>query len=103
PVEWDTTPLAPLSCIPSNGLPITFWLDRDAAFDLCARDLRRLLGYSQRLTHIVTPTPLPQRYRQILLLKGRAFWLEGVLKHSLHGATLLALGLETQTDAVSNP
>jgi serine/threonine protein kinase/DNA polymerase III delta prime subunit len=46
---------------------------------------------------------LAQRYRQTLLRKVRTFWIEGVLNHSLHGAALLALGLQTQPDAVANP
>jgi serine/threonine protein kinase len=41
--------------------------------------------------------------RQRLLRKVRAFWIAGVLEHSLHGAALLALGLEEQPDAVANP
>ena len=46
---------------------------------------------------------LTQQHRQILLRKVRAFWIEGVLNHSLHGAALLALGLQTQPDAVASP
>jgi serine/threonine protein kinase len=106
-VEWDASPLASLSCIPSNGLPIAAWPDRDIAFDLCVRDLRRLLGYETRpvprpdLT--TAPSSITQRHRQVLLRKVRSFWIEGVLNHSLHGAALLALGLQTQPDAVANP
>jgi serine/threonine protein kinase len=108
PVEWDTSLLAPLSYIPSNGLPVTVWQDRDAAFDLCVRDLRRLLGYRTPAVHrpTLTVTPPPsstQRQRQILLRKVRTFWIEGVLNQSLHGAALLALGLQTQPDAIANP
>lgn len=49
------------------------------------------------------PLSISQRNRQILLRKVRSFWIEGVLNHSLHGATLLALGLTKQPDAVANP
>jgi serine/threonine protein kinase len=41
--------------------------------------------------------------RQRFLRKVRAFWITGVLEHSLHGAALLALGLQEQPDAVANP
>jgi serine/threonine protein kinase len=41
--------------------------------------------------------------RQRLLAKVRAFWITGVLEHSLHGAALIALGLREQPDAVANP
>jgi serine/threonine protein kinase len=41
--------------------------------------------------------------RQRLLRKVRAYWIAGVLEHSLHGAALLALGLQEQPDAVANP
>jgi serine/threonine protein kinase/DNA polymerase III delta prime subunit len=38
-----------------------------------------------------------------LLRRVRAFWITGVLEHSLHGTTSLALGLQEQPDAVANP
>ena len=41
--------------------------------------------------------------RQRLLNRVRSFWIEGVLQHSLHGAALIALGLQEQADAVANP
>ncbi len=47
--------------------------------------------------------PISRTNRQRLLRKVRAFWIAGVLKHSLHGAALLALGLQEQSDAVARP
>src|SRR6266566_810123 len=41
--------------------------------------------------------------RQRLLAKVRAFWITGVLEHSLHGAALIALGLHEQAEAIANP
>ena len=41
--------------------------------------------------------------RQRLLRRVRSFWITGVLEHSLHGAALLALGLQAQPDVVANP
>lgn len=40
---------------------------------------------------------------QRLLRKVRAFWIAGVLEHSLHGTAFVALGLQEQPDAVANP
>lgn len=50
--------------------------------------------------------PSPQtrpRDQQILLQKVKAFWIEGVLEKSLHGAALLELGKEERPAAVEYP
>ena len=63
---------------------------------------------SQPAVHSQTP-PKPgkcsvaQTNRQRLLRRVHSFWITGVLEHSLHGAALMALGLEEQPDAVANP
>ncbi|HLZ60293.1 MAG TPA: protein kinase [Ktedonosporobacter sp.] len=44
-----------------------------------------------------------QTNRQALLRKVRAFWITGVLEHSLRGALLLSPGLQAQSNAVINP
>src|SRR5437899_693089 len=41
----------------------------------------------------VSSATLERKNRQQLLTRVRAFWIEGVLEHSLHGAVLIALGL----------
>ena len=41
--------------------------------------------------------------RHHLLTKVRTFWITGVLEHSLYGATLIALGLQKEAEAVANP
>jgi len=38
-----------------------------------------------------------------MLAKVHAYWIKGVLEQSLHGAALIALGLQEQPDAVANP
>lgn len=43
------------------------------------------------------------RNRQILLNKVRNYWIKGVLETSLHGRTLIELGLEERLDAVVRP
>jgi transcriptional regulator with XRE-family HTH domain len=48
------------------------------------------------------PSPLANSNRR-MLTKVKTFWVEGVLEHSLHGAALLALGLQAKADAVSHP
>jgi tRNA A-37 threonylcarbamoyl transferase component Bud32/DNA polymerase III delta prime subunit/MFS family permease len=48
-------------------------------------------------------TASPDVNRQRFLAKVRAFWISGVLEHSLHGAALIALGLREQQGAVANP
>jgi hypothetical protein len=46
---------------------------------------------------------LARTNRQRFLRKVRAFWITGVFEHSLHGAALIALGLQEQPEAVANP
>lgn len=46
---------------------------------------------------------ISQSNRQRFLRRVRAFWIKGVLEHSLHNAALMALGLHEQPDAVNNP
>src|SRR5437763_10945178 len=41
--------------------------------------------------------------RQQMLVKVHSFWIKGVLEQSLHGAALIALGLDEQPDAIANP
>jgi hypothetical protein len=44
-----------------------------------------------------------QRNRDRMLQKVRAFWVEGVLEHSLHGAALIDMGLEQHPEAIAHP
>jgi transcriptional regulator with XRE-family HTH domain/DNA polymerase III delta prime subunit len=44
-----------------------------------------------------------QQNRQRMLRKMYTFWINGVLEQSLHGADLIALELEEQHNAVTNP
>ncbi len=101
PVEWQASQLASFAYLPSNGVPITAWPNRDAAFDACARDICALLDRPMPARPQPQPTPLPSsiatRNRKILLRRVRSFWIDGMLKHSLHGAALLALDLTIQS------
>ncbi|MBV9691207.1 MAG: NACHT domain-containing protein [Ktedonobacteraceae bacterium] len=49
------------------------------------------------------PAPMSQQNRQRMVRKVRTFWISGVLEQSLHGAPLIALGLQERADAVANP
>ncbi len=44
-----------------------------------------------------------QRNRQMMLDLVHNFWVKGVLENSLHGATLIELGLEVRPEAVDHP
>jgi eukaryotic-like serine/threonine-protein kinase len=50
-----------------------------------------------------TAAPPVDRNRSRMLKKVRDFWIGGVLEHTLHGAALIALGLESQPAAVTTP
>ena len=46
---------------------------------------------------------LQRQNRTRLLQRVHSFWITGVLEQSLHGAALMALGLQEQPDAVAHP
>ena len=46
---------------------------------------------------------LQHQNRMRLLQRVRTYWITDILEQSLHGAALLALGLQEQPDAVANP
>ncbi len=47
--------------------------------------------------------PVSRSNRLRFLRRVRAFWIDGVLEHSLHGTALIMLGLQEQLDALANP
>src|SRR5947209_5613896 len=51
----------------------------------------------------VPPSPLTEQNRQRLLARVRQFWITGVLDQSMHGAAIIALGLQNQPDVLANP
>jgi DNA polymerase III delta prime subunit len=106
PVDWSGTPFADLEPLPQNKKFVTTWRNRDEAFHTIAQGVRvateELYG------------PLPRRSvrpvfaqdhlnRERLLKRVRTIWIEGVLEHSLHQASLIALDLQEQPDALANP
>src|SRR5260370_41845798 len=60
-------------------------------------------GSSASVNVYSTPPPPTDLNRRRLLSKVRAFWITGVLEQSLHGAALIELGLQEQSDAIMNP
>jgi serine/threonine protein kinase len=44
-----------------------------------------------------------RRNREAMLQNVRAFWIQGVLENSLHGATLIDLGMRQESGAISHP
>ena len=53
-----------------------------------------------------TEQPLTQveyRQRRVVLSKVKEYWIEGVLKKSLHTKAMIELGLEKRSDAVNRP
>ena len=106
PVEWQASPLALFSCLPSNGMAVTAWPNRDAAFDTCARDVCDLLGHSMPTRPLSQQPSLPSsivtRNRKALLRRVHSSWINGVLNRSLHGAALLALGLAIQPTVLTD-
>jgi len=60
-------------------------------------------GSSASVNVYSTPPPPKDINRHRLLAKVRAFWITGVLEQSLHGADLIELELQEQSDATLNP
>lgn len=58
---------------------------------------------SQQAMHITPQALMQYQNRMRLLRRVRSFWITGVLDQSLHGAALITLGLQKQTDVMSNP
>src|SRR5690242_18542146 len=58
--------------------------------------------HPQSVSEVSKPS-LVQSNRQRFLRRVRAFWIDGILEQSLHGAALIALGLQEQRDALANP
>lgn len=87
-----------LSCLPSNGQPVSVWQKRDKAFFDVAQDICQILRLPLR--------SLRRRLsnRDCLLDRVFTYWIEGLLEPSLEkGGTPLNLALQTQPDMIANP
>ncbi len=58
------------------------------------------------IAEVISREPSPEtlkKNRARMLKNVHRYWVEGVLEHSLHGAALMALGMESKPDAVEQP
>src|SRR5947209_19505570 len=81
PCDWQTSPFAPLQCLPRDGKAVTVWQNPDEAFLDIVQGLRRIIERQQIPRH-----PLPmveQKNRAGLIKRVRMTWVEGLLEHSL--------------------
>ncbi|HZR44582.1 MAG TPA: protein kinase [Ktedonobacteraceae bacterium] len=90
PAKKDLTALHHLSVNADPASP-----NRGTSLSGTAADLEH-----KHLAQIATSM---HRNRQRMLQKVRAFWVNGVLKQSLHGASFITLGLDERPDVVTNP
>src|SRR5437588_6854170 len=60
-------------------------------------------GSSASVNVYSTPSPPKDPNRHRLLAKVHVIWITGMLEQSLHGAALIELGLQEQSDAIMNP
>ena len=106
PVDWQNAPFSHLQYLPLNKQPVTLWENQDAAL------LEVVTGIRAAIAKIRAPmvqkasrpsTSAGSQNRQRLLRRVRARWIQGMLEKSLHQATLIALGLQEQPDALANP
>ena len=62
------------------------------------------IGVDQAVARPAQPLDRQEyRWRQVLLGKVKQYWIEGVLKQSLHTKVMIELGLEARNDAVQRP
>ena len=95
PVAWQDTPLASLSCLPSDGRPVISWCNTDEAIHACMNGICAFLGLPQAAVPIrkqIRASTLQQQNR-VLLLRRLQHNYEMLLKNSLQGATRIELGL----------
>lgn len=59
PVDWRSSPIGQLACLPTNGRPITRWGDRDEAFHHCVVSLTRLLTHPENSPPISVQSQSP--------------------------------------------
>lgn len=86
---WPTLGVATLLFV---GL--TVWLTIRQSYD----EHEEMAPRSERQQRLIE-----KQNRQLMLERMRAFWITGVLEHSLHRATFITLGLNEQHDAIANP
>jgi DNA polymerase III delta prime subunit len=86
--------------LPKSVKPFTLPLFLSLAFVLSIIAVCQY--FIQKMAEHTSQTVSSQN-RQRMLERVHAFWIADVLEQSLHGAALIALGLQEQPDAVANP
>jgi hypothetical protein len=65
PVAWEGSPLALLSCLPSNKVPVTEWTNLDAALRDCVQGIIGMLGQK------TSSSPVPRQAHESVLTTSR--------------------------------
>jgi hypothetical protein len=103
-VDWQTSKLADLTCLPANGQFVTTWDNLDVAFHACVDDLRQVLG----LPALPPQTRKPPRgvalqdQNRVLMLRRLRRSYRDLMSQSLQGAAWLELGIAERPGAVQN-
>jgi len=95
--DWEGAPFAKLQILPIGAQPVSRWSSHDDAFENVVKGIRRAIRDLKEQDADLAPR---DTYRQRLIAKVKAIWIADLLEQSLHGATLIALGLKPQADAI---
>jgi hypothetical protein len=100
---WQESPLASLTCLPPNGIPVISWDHPEEAFHACYKELLHILGRDQSpaTPKPTPPSPLQNQNRIRMLRRLRRSYID-LMNQSLQGAAWLELGLAGNPDAVQN-
>lgn len=101
PVDWQSAPFGKLQALPGNGMPITTWRNRDAAFTDVAQGIRTALQDIQRLMMSTPPTTFP-RIWNVPFTRNPFFTGREDLLEQLHTKLTIARAAAlTQAQAIS--
>jgi hypothetical protein len=104
PVDWKTSPMTNLACLPSDGTFVMNWKNQADAFHRCVQDLRQFIGLPTvlPLTHRQGETSVLQNQNRTRMLRRLRLDYGKLMKQSLQGAAWLELGLASIPDGVQN-
>jgi tetratricopeptide (TPR) repeat protein len=101
PVDWQRAPFGMLQALPNNGMPITKWRNRDAAFTDVALSIRTALENVQRLAVSTPHTSFPRiwniPYPRNPMFTGR----EEILTHLIDALKASQTAALSQAQAIS--
>ncbi len=64
PVDWEDSPVSALQALPPNGKPVTSWRNRDDAYLLITKEIRKIIG--AQLNPISDQTTITESYLSYL-------------------------------------